>query len=132
MDGQQIPGGDMASKIRLAAQQSLNPQELQIVAQTITPQFIQVMAKLFGDQAVMLLGPLVNIQQTPLQNAPAAQPIPNANPLQNFTVPQQAMQPVGGMNYEGEDEGICPGCQDPNCPDCQMMRNAPSGVRFGR
>ena len=79
---QENPQAEMAEKVRRAAQQVLNPQELQIIAASVTPQFIQVMAKLFGDQAVMLLTPLVDLQSQPQQYAPEQSA---ASPLDNFS-----------------------------------------------
>lgn len=131
-------GADMGAKIRQAAQQALTPQEAQIIQQTVTPQFVQVMSKLFGDQAVVLLGPLVNIAQG---NAPVqgmSQQGMGGNALNAFTA--QGPQVMGNMGNQqdewGEGEGYgnapCPGCDDPNCPDCNSMKQTPSSMRFGR
>ena len=100
----------MAEKIRQAAQQALNPQELQIVAQSVTPQFVQVMAKLFGDQAVMLLTPLVNLQSNPYQ--PPTQQAANA--LNSFSAPEQGEPNEGPERMEEPDNYY------------------PTPVRFGR
>lgn len=114
---------DMSNKIRMAALQALNPQELQLIQKTITPAFVQTMAKLFGDQAVVLLQPLVGLGQN--QQPSLGQQY--VNPMMGQDQEDQADQ---GSQGEGQEPGeSCPYCGggNPNCPMC----GGPTPVNFG-
>jgi hypothetical protein len=123
----QSQGEDYSSQIRMAAMQTLTPQEQQIVAQAVTPQFIQVMAKLFGDQAVSILKPLMGLPAMP-PSAPTsltafnAQAGANGNP--QFQPPEAESQAEDTV--EGQEEP-CPQCggRDPNCPACSLAYPTP-------
>lgn len=144
--GQQVPqnpqpqdqsGGDLSSKIRQAALGALSPPELQILEQSITPQFIQIMAKLYGDQAVVLLSPLANLQSGMQQDQFASPGQSAGEALNQFSAPDQtdqSYQPPQMMGNLGMGSGndVCPGCNDPSCPDCQSRNGAPTPVMFGR
>jgi hypothetical protein len=137
---QQQGGQDVATTIRTTALQVLSPPEIQILEQAITPQFIQIMAKLYGDQAVILLGPLASLSQQqggqsftpPGQGSPLSQFSTQGSPDQSYQPPQMmgnlGMGSGGGMS----NQGVCPGCNDPNCPDCQSIQKSPTSVQFGR
>lgn len=124
------PGDDPTNQIRMAAMQTLTPQEQQVVAQSVTPPFIQAMAKLFGDQAVAILKPLMGLQATPtttpnslaaFNTAAGANGNPAMQPAEAETPDEDAAEP---------EEEPCPQCggQNPNCPVCSLAY--PTSINF--
>ena len=124
------PSDDPTNQIRMAAMQTLTPQEQQVVAQAVTPPFIQAMAKLFGDQAVAILKPLMGLP---------AMPSTTPNSLAAFNTAAGAngnpqLQPAEAETTEedaGEtEEEPCPQCggNDPNCPACSLAY--PTSINF--
>lgn len=126
----QSSGDDYSSQIRMAAMQTLTPQEQQVVAQAVTPPFIQVMAKLFGDQAVAILKPLMGLPSMPSSTPTSlsafnAQAGANGNP--QFQPPEAESQ---NEDTTENGEEPCPQCggNDPNCPACSLAY--PTSVNF--
>lgn len=127
----QGPGEDYSSQIRMAAMQTLTPQEQQVVAQAITPDFIQIMAKLFGDQAVAILKPLMALPATPAttpNSLSAFDAAAGANGNPQF---QPAEAESSGEDSAEPGEEPCPQCggQDPNCPACSLAYPTPINFR---